>query len=219
MPAPTACCCPQLVHALQDRDQDLPTWYDAHTDTYDAALAAMSVVEGEARLEEKRFAVSVLGLDPSTVDSRQAFRQLGPPCRDVGADATLTLPRVAFRVSLRVRRATAVASPDAEGAHRRLWIFSRRLPPTRARCSTPATPPPPRRGLRRSRPRRRRSGRSPRRTRWARGRSTWSALRMATRPPPTSWRAAGLAWQSILGLRRHRDIGGGDRDGLEDRFC
>ena len=63
----------ELVHALQDRDQDLPTWYDAHTGTYDAALAAMSVVEGEARLEEKRFAVSVLGLDPSTVDLARHF--------------------------------------------------------------------------------------------------------------------------------------------------
>lgn len=58
----------ELVHALQDRDQDLPTWYDGHTDSYDATLAAMSVVEGEARLHEERFGVSLLGLDPNAVD-------------------------------------------------------------------------------------------------------------------------------------------------------
>ena len=43
--------------------------------------------------------------------------------------------------------------------------------------------------------------------------------------PRSGWRhgrrrrpGAQLDRQSILGLRRHRDIGGGDRDGLEDRF-
>jgi len=63
----------ELVHALQDRDQDLPTWYDARTDTYDATLASMSVVEGEARLHQERFAESVFGLDPRTVDLAKHF--------------------------------------------------------------------------------------------------------------------------------------------------
>ena len=58
----------ELVHALQDRDQDLGAWYDGRRDSYDGALAAMSVVEGEARLHQKRFGVSLLGLDPNAVD-------------------------------------------------------------------------------------------------------------------------------------------------------
>ena len=63
----------EFVHALQDREQDLPTWYDAHTDTYDDTLAAMSVVEGEARLHQTRFRVSLLGLDPMAVDWNKHF--------------------------------------------------------------------------------------------------------------------------------------------------
>jgi hypothetical protein len=63
----------EFVHALQDHDQDLPTWFDAHADTYDATLATKSVVEGEARFHEDRFAVSLLGLDPATVDLAKHF--------------------------------------------------------------------------------------------------------------------------------------------------
>ena len=63
----------EFVHALQDRDQDLPTWYDAHTSTYDDTLSAMSVVEGEARLHQERFGESLLGLDPNTVDLPRHF--------------------------------------------------------------------------------------------------------------------------------------------------
>ena len=148
----------ELVHALQDRDQDLGAWYDGRTDSYDGALAAMSVVEGEARLHQKRFAVSAAGTGPEHRRSREAFRGLGPPRREMGAEQPS--PYLASRSVF----------PYEFGA-RRLWprlmqrgpqaiadIFSR-LPRTRARCSTPATTPPCRRGLRRSRPRRRRSGR------------------------------------------------------------
>jgi len=63
----------EFVHALQDREQDLPIWFDAHTDTYDDTLAAMSVVEGEARLHQTRFSVSQLGLDPLAVDWTKHF--------------------------------------------------------------------------------------------------------------------------------------------------
>jgi hypothetical protein len=58
----------ELVHALQDRDQDLTAWYDAHAGTYDEALAAMSVVEGEARLHQQRYGASALGLDPNAIN-------------------------------------------------------------------------------------------------------------------------------------------------------
>ena len=63
----------EFVHALQDRDQDLTIWYDAHTSSYDDTLSAMSVVEGEARLHQERFGESLLGLDPNAVDLARHF--------------------------------------------------------------------------------------------------------------------------------------------------
>jgi hypothetical protein len=63
----------EFVHALQDRDQDLRGWFDEHADTYDSALATRSVVEGEARYHQERFAASLLGLDPAAVDWSQRF--------------------------------------------------------------------------------------------------------------------------------------------------
>jgi hypothetical protein len=63
----------ELVHALQDRSQDLPTWFDGRTDTYDGSLAALSVVEGEARMHQARFGLSLLGLDPNAVDLAKHF--------------------------------------------------------------------------------------------------------------------------------------------------
>lgn len=58
----------EFVHALQDRDQDLTAWFKQHGDSYDSALAARSVVEGEARFHQERFGVSLLGLDPADTD-------------------------------------------------------------------------------------------------------------------------------------------------------
>jgi hypothetical protein len=66
----------EFVHALQDRDHDLTVWFDEHEDSYDSALAARSVVEGEARFHQERFGVSLLGLDPNAVDLSVHFNRL-----------------------------------------------------------------------------------------------------------------------------------------------
>jgi hypothetical protein len=63
----------ELVHVLQDRDHDLPTWSRARADTYDAVLAAEAVIEGEARFHQQRFGASLLGLDPTTLDWERHF--------------------------------------------------------------------------------------------------------------------------------------------------
>src|SRR2546423_15347360 len=43
------------------------------SDTQDMALAANSIIEGEARMHETRYQASVLGLDPSQVDWMRRF--------------------------------------------------------------------------------------------------------------------------------------------------
>jgi hypothetical protein len=58
----------ELVHALQDRDVPLASYVDARKDTADKVTALRSVVEGEARLHEDRYAASLSGLDPAAVD-------------------------------------------------------------------------------------------------------------------------------------------------------
>jgi hypothetical protein len=66
----------ELVHALQDRDNDLPTWRSAHAGSDDAVLSALAVVEGEARFHQERYGASLLGLDPATLDWAQHFDNL-----------------------------------------------------------------------------------------------------------------------------------------------
>lgn len=64
----------EFVHALQDAEHDLETWpgEDA-TLTFDASLAARTVVEGEASFYESRVAAPLLGLDYARVDFEAAF--------------------------------------------------------------------------------------------------------------------------------------------------
>jgi hypothetical protein len=67
----------ELVHALQDRESDITAYKLAHFDAdSDAFLAADSVVEGEARFHEDVFALSLLGLDPRTIDLTTLFENV-----------------------------------------------------------------------------------------------------------------------------------------------
>jgi hypothetical protein len=63
----------ELIHALQDRDVDLAAFWEEHATSVDAMLAVRSVVEGEARLHESRYAAAALGLDPAGVDWAKHF--------------------------------------------------------------------------------------------------------------------------------------------------
>lgn len=66
----------EFVHYLQDRQVDLDAYRDAVANTYDAALAASSVTEGEAEVHQIRHYASLLGLDPNAVDYRERFEAM-----------------------------------------------------------------------------------------------------------------------------------------------
>jgi hypothetical protein len=57
----------ELVHALQDRDVPLASYIDPK-DSADRVTALRSVIEGEARFHEDRYAAALSGLDPAAVD-------------------------------------------------------------------------------------------------------------------------------------------------------
>src|SRR5882724_7519959 len=63
----------EMVHALQDREVDLHQYKSTFSRTRDMSLAADSIIEGEARMQETRYRASVLGLDPSQVDWMRRF--------------------------------------------------------------------------------------------------------------------------------------------------
>jgi hypothetical protein len=54
----------EFVHALQDRDVDIESFMDAFATSVDTSIAARSMVEGEARLHETRYAAAALALAP-----------------------------------------------------------------------------------------------------------------------------------------------------------
>jgi hypothetical protein len=58
----------ELIHGLQDLDYDLPSFFDAHANSYDSYLAADCVVEGEATYHGYRAAAALLGLDLDSLD-------------------------------------------------------------------------------------------------------------------------------------------------------
>lgn len=66
----------ELVHALQDAEHDLEAFRQRYPLGVDADLLVSSVVEGEARLHERRYFAARAGLDTSTLDFRRSFGNL-----------------------------------------------------------------------------------------------------------------------------------------------
>jgi len=64
----------EFVHALQDRDVDLEAFEEEFGESYDSYLAVDAVVEGEAELHQARYAASMLGLDPASIDWTEHFQ-------------------------------------------------------------------------------------------------------------------------------------------------
>jgi hypothetical protein len=58
----------EFVHALQDRAVGVTPFYEAYGRTWDSALAAGAVIEGEADFVRYRYLVAALGYDPRRVD-------------------------------------------------------------------------------------------------------------------------------------------------------
>jgi len=63
----------EFVHALQDRDLDL-TAFEAQANSTDESWTYSAMIEGEARLHETRYAVAMLGLDPTEVNLTAHFQ-------------------------------------------------------------------------------------------------------------------------------------------------
>jgi hypothetical protein len=130
----------EFVHALQDRDADLPTWFETHATSFDRTLAAMSVVEGEARMHQERFGASLLGLDPSAVDWPRAFDN-----RVAGAEAWVLeqpSPYLASYSAFPYEHGARLLSPRfaAFGPQAVTETFTTPPPSTRALMVEPASP-------------------------------------------------------------------------------
>lgn len=82
----------ELVHALQDAERDLETWPGAETKwTFDSALAASTVSEGEASFYESRVSAPLLGLDYARVDFEAAFQSYQARALERSFDSALLL--------------------------------------------------------------------------------------------------------------------------------
>jgi hypothetical protein len=64
----------EFVHALQDRDVNLPAFEEEHATSYDSFLATRAVIEGEARMHQTRHRAAQLGLNPAEIDWRRRFQ-------------------------------------------------------------------------------------------------------------------------------------------------
>lgn len=63
----------EFVHYLQDREVDLQAYVESFSLDSDSALAAASLVEGEAEFHQLRYYASLAGVDPNTADYRERF--------------------------------------------------------------------------------------------------------------------------------------------------
>jgi hypothetical protein len=64
----------ELVHALQDQDVGLEGFTDEYATSTDSYLAVDSLIEGEARLHELRYAAAAFGYVPGEIDYRRLFQ-------------------------------------------------------------------------------------------------------------------------------------------------
>lgn len=63
----------EFVHALQDAELDLTTWYDEHRTSFDSGLAMSSIVEGEAVLYTDQAMAHTRGFDPDGADWERGY--------------------------------------------------------------------------------------------------------------------------------------------------
>jgi hypothetical protein len=82
----------ELVHSLQDADYDLAHWPEDEPQSFDAALAARTLVEGEASLYEYRAAAALFGLDVGEVDLESALQHHLSSALEDALQATSVLP-------------------------------------------------------------------------------------------------------------------------------
>lgn len=66
----------EFIHALQDVDYDLDSWFERYRGTTDSLLAARSVTEGQATYYQFRVGLAMLGHHSDQVDFDQTLRNL-----------------------------------------------------------------------------------------------------------------------------------------------
>lgn len=66
----------ELIHAFQDREHDLSAFEQRFRRGVDGSLRSASVVEGEARMHERRYFAALAGLDIGEIDLERSFLNL-----------------------------------------------------------------------------------------------------------------------------------------------
>lgn len=66
----------ELIHAFQDREHDLGAFDQRFRRGVDGSLRSASVVEGEARMHERRYFAALAGLDIEEIDLERSFMNL-----------------------------------------------------------------------------------------------------------------------------------------------
>lgn len=66
----------EMIHAFQDRDHDLEAFDERYRRGVDANLTGASVIEGEARMHERRYFAALAGLDIAELDLARSFANL-----------------------------------------------------------------------------------------------------------------------------------------------
>jgi hypothetical protein len=66
----------EMIHAFQDSEHDLGAFDERYRRGVDANLRGASVIEGEARMHERRFFAALAGLDVSQIDLDRSFANL-----------------------------------------------------------------------------------------------------------------------------------------------
>jgi hypothetical protein len=66
----------EMIHAFQDREHDLGAFDQRYRRGVDGNLRGASVIEGEARMHERRFFAALAGLDVAELDLARSFANL-----------------------------------------------------------------------------------------------------------------------------------------------
>jgi len=66
----------EMIHAFQDQEHDLREFEQRYRQGNDGNLRGASIIEGEARMHERRYFAALAGLDVSVLDLAQSFRSI-----------------------------------------------------------------------------------------------------------------------------------------------
>jgi hypothetical protein len=82
----------EVVHALQDAEHDLSSLWEQYNTSVDTFFSIMSLIEGEARMHERRAVAAMLGLDIAELDFSRSFAN----AREVSEDWLFEQPDLYF---------------------------------------------------------------------------------------------------------------------------